>query len=202
MNKTPVVKDDKTTDDPPEQHMIYGEVYAPNRPDAQGEFMTKETIRKMAHDFIRSGRMGQIDVMHNNKVVKGGVCIVESWIAPDDDAVFIPGSWVIGMHVPHEALWAAAKSGELNGFSLEAMVIKEEKEVSLEIPAVVSGSTSVTADHEHKFFVTYDSEGLFKGGKTDKVNDHMHEILAGTHTETTEDHSHRFSSVDGIEIIE
>jgi hypothetical protein len=46
--------------------IAYGEVYAPNRPDAQDEWMRREWIQKAAHDFLRSGKMQQIDVLHNN----------------------------------------------------------------------------------------------------------------------------------------
>jgi Putative phage serine protease XkdF len=173
----------KDTPEPEEQRMIYGEVYAPDRPDADGEFMTAETIRKMAHDFIRDGLTQSIDLMHNNELVKNGACIVESWIASKDDKTFIPGSWVIGMHIPDDTLWKAAKEGVLNGFSLEAMAVREEKEVMLEIPPVVSGLTTKSEAHEHKFFVTYDEAGVFKGGKTDEIDGHFHLILAGTHTD-------------------
>ena len=51
LPKTLVVKSE-------EQQIVYGEVYAPNRPDAQGEYMTAVEIRKMAHEFIRSGQDG------------------------------------------------------------------------------------------------------------------------------------------------
>lgn len=201
---TPIVfkKDKSEPVEPAEQRMIYGEVYAPNRPDADGEFMSEETIRVMAHDFLRDGLVKKIDMMHDNEIVPGGACIVESWIASKDDKTFIPGSWVIGMHVPHDGIWKAAKEGIINGFSLEAMAVRVEKEVTLDIPPVVSGLTTKSEDHTHKFFVTYDEEGVFKGGKTDEVDGHFHAILAGTHTEKEEGHLHRFSSVDGLTITD
>lgn len=185
--------------DAPELHMVYGEVYAPNRPDAQKEWMTREEIRKMAHRFVRERKFDQIDVMHDNKIVK---CeIVESWIASDNDPNYIPGSWCIGMHVPDEGLWQDYKSGKLNGFSMEAMVTKDEREVEIEVPPVVTGKTSKSESHEHEFFVSYDDEMKFLGGQTSEVNGHTHAILAGTHTQEASGHSHRFSSVDGIKII-
>jgi hypothetical protein len=193
-----------------ELQICYGEVYAPNRPDADGEFMTAESIRKMAHGFLREGRMAQIDVMHDNKVAKG-CSVVESFIAPEDDKTFLPGSWVVGVHVPDPDLWGLIKKGTLNGFSMEALVNKEEMEVELDIPPVVRGRTSSPfgdadvvvkgeADHNHEFFVTYDAEGKFRGGVTNFVNGHSHRILAGTHTEKSEGHLHRFSAVDNVAI--
>jgi hypothetical protein len=186
----------KSDDD---QHLVYGEVYAPNRQDSQGEFMRAETILKMAHEFLRSGRMDQIDVMHDNQVVPG-CSVVESYIAQKGDPTFIPGSWVVAVHVPDEKLWQAIKRGDINGFSMEALVTKHRQTVDIHLPPVTTGMTSKSEDHEHKFYVTYDAEGNFRGGTTDYVMGHKHDIIAGTHTEKTNGHNHRFSSVDGMEI--
>lgn len=186
--------------DQPEQHLAYGEVYAPDRPDAQGEFMRADHIQKMAHEFVRKGRMQQIDVMHNNQLVDG-LCIVESFIARKGDPDFIEGSWVIGMHVPDEDLWSQIKKGEINGFSMEALVTRHPQDVQIDLPPVVTGMTSKSEDHEHKFFVSYKDDGSFRGGITDFVNGHQHKILAGTHTEEVAGHSHRFSSVDVLKIV-
>ena len=185
--------------DAPEQHIVYGEVYAPDRPDAQGEFMRAEYIQKMAHEFVRKGRMDQIDVMHNNQVVPG-LCIVESFIARKGDPDFLEGSWVIGMHVPDDDLWGKIKKGDINGFSMEALVTRHQQDVLIEQPPVVSGMTSKSDGHEHKFYVTYDQAGAFKGGTTDMIDGHVHRIVAGTHTEIAAGHSHRFSSVDDLRI--
>lgn len=188
----------------PEQRMVWAEVYAPDRPDAHNEFMDRETIRKMAHDFMRSGKLDQIDMCHDNKVVKG--ChVVESFIARDDDPVFIPGSWVAGVHIPDDDTWEKVKKGELNGFSIEAFVEMEEVEVEMEIDPVVTGKTSIHKDddHEHTFSVAYGDDGKFLGGKTNVVNGHYHVIKAGTVTEVADGHRHKFSSVDdGITIKE
>lgn len=187
-----------------EQHLVYGEVYAPDRPDAQGEFMTREHIEKAAHEFIRSGKMGQIDVMHGNKVIKS-CSVVESFVARDDDKIFIPGSWVVGVHIPDEGLWSQVKKGEINGFSMEAFVSRHEQELEVEIPPVVSGLTSKSEEHQHRFFVSYDEKGVFKGGVTDNVESHSHSISAGTHTQYDRvdgmGHTHRFSSVDNVCIL-
>lgn len=195
MNSTLLAR--KSSDE--DKQIVYGEVYAPNRPDAQGEFMTAEEIEKAAHKFLIDGRLDQIDVMHDNVVVEG-CCVVESFIARPDDTVFIPGAWVVGVYVPDENLWKQIKAGDINGFSMEAFVQREERPVVLEIPPVVQGLTSKSEGHVHKFYVTYDAAGKFRGGTTDVVDGHSHQILAGTHTEVTLGHSHRFSSVDGVNV--
>jgi len=194
MTKSLVVKSE-------ELQVILGEVYAPNRPDAQGEYMTAVEIQKMAHAFLRSGKMGQIDVMHGNKLITGA-SVVESFVADAADARFLPGSWVVGVHVPDPVLWGAIKKGEINGFSMEALVTRHDMEVEVEIPPVVTGLTSKSDDgHWHTFFVSYDERGQFKGGITDAVNGHFHSIVAGTHTQDAAGHRHRFSSVDTVRIL-
>ncbi|QIN95166.1 serine protease [Stenotrophomonas phage vB_SmaS_DLP_3] len=182
------------------KQMVWAEVYAPNRPDVDGEFMTADEIEKMAYSFIRKGKLDQIDVNHDNKVVSAH--IIESFIARKGDPDFIEGAWVVAVHIEDEEAWQMILDGELNGFSMEAMVSKEEVEVTVEIPPVVKGSTTENEDHHHEFFVTFDEQGNFLGGMTDVVKGHSHKIIAGTVTEKSEGHSHRFSSVDNIEIIE
>lgn len=183
-----------------EQQIVYGEVYAPDRPDAQNEYMNREEIRKMAHEFLRSGRMDQIDVLHNNRVVKG-CSVVESFVADEGDPRFIPGSWVVGVHIPDRELWERVKKGEINGFSMEAFVSRHEKEVEIEVPPVLTGKTSKSEDHDHTFYVAYDEKGQFKGGITDTINGHYHRIVAGTHTEEADGHTHRFSAVDLVKVV-
>lgn len=183
-----------------DQHIITGEVYSPMRPDAQGEYMTAVEIQKMAHEFIRKGKMAQIDMMHGNKIVTGA-SVVESYVSDDTDSRFIPGSWVISVHVPDPAVWSAIKKGEINGFSMEALVTRHDMDVEVEIPPIVTGLTSKQENHEHKFFVAYDQKGEFKGGVTDTINGHYHSIVAGTHTQDAQGHRHRFSSVDTVRIL-
>ena len=180
--------------------LVFGEVYAPNRPDAQGEYMTAVEIQKMAHEFIRAGKMAQIDLMHGNKIVSGA-SVVESFVADETDSRFLPGSWVIGVHIPDAQLWGAIKKGEINGFSMEALVTRHDMDCEIEIPPIVTGLTSKWEEHQHKFFVAYDEKGQFKGGVTDVVNGHQHQIVAGTHTQDAAGHRHRFSSVDNVRIL-
>jgi hypothetical protein len=194
--KCVVVKDDGVV----EHRLVYGEVYAPNRPDADGEYMTAEHILKMAHDFVRQQRMGQIDTQHDNVLVEGAT-VVESFIARKDDPDFIEGAWVVGVHIPDDKTWAAVKSGEINGFSMEAMVTREDRNVELEMPPIVSGSTSTSENHSHTFYVSYGPNWEFMGGKTDEVDAHSHVIKFGTITEKENGHHHSFSAVDDIEII-
>ncbi len=187
----------RKTDD--ELQIVYGEVYAPNVPDVHGEFMTPVEVRKMAHRFMAKGILQAVDTNHDNEL--NGSMIVESFIARDDDPVFIPEAWVIGMHVPDDDMWKSIKDGELNGFSIEALVHLDERIVELEIPEVLKGDTSEFDGHTHKFNVRFDGEGNFIGGQTSLTNDHRHQIRRGTVTEEAGGHTHRYSIAELMSIV-
>lgn len=180
-----------------EQQLVYGEVYAPTVPDSQGDFMSRDEIQRMAHEFMRKGLVTKIDVQHTRE--ESGCYVVESFIARDDDNVFIPGSWVLGVKVPDPLVWSLVKSGELNGFSLDGMGVRVDTVLEINVPDTITGETEESGGHRHKFFVKYDSDGKFLGGWTDEGPDGFrHEILRGTLTETANGHAHRFSFVEGV----
>ena len=189
----------KKADD--EKMLVFGEVYAPMVPDSQGDFMVAEDIQIMAHQFIASLKSRKVDVNHDNQPTDA--VVVESFIARKGDDIYIPGSWVVGISLKDEKeLFESVKRGELNGFSMEAMVHQVPQEVELEMPSIVRGTTSKSGDdnHNHPFVVRFNNKGEFMGGMAIKVKgvDHEHRILRGTATETGEGHSHRFSFLDGI----
>lgn len=180
-----------------DEHLVFAEVYAPDVPDSDNEFMDSKTIQEMAYKFMKNLNLKNIDVQHNNKLVQDA-CVVESFIARKGDPDFIEGAWVVGVHIPNEDVWQQIKKGEINGFSLEALVSKTPMEIEVEIPPVLSGKTAKTDDHEHEFFVAYGPNGEFVGGKTSEVNGHHHVIKRGTATEVEMGHSHRFSFVEKL----
>lgn len=180
--------------------IVYGEVYAPNVPDTQGDFMLAEDIRKMAHNFVRSLKLRKVDVNHDNEPLEAS--IVESFIAREDDKIYLPGSWVVGIKIDDDKVFKQILDGEINGFSMEAHVIPIEQEVILEIPPVIKGDTLENLDgdkpHTHKFQIRFNDDGEFIGGETDEVNDHVHRILRGTATEEKDGHSHRYSFLEAF----
>lgn len=180
-----------------EQQIVYGEVYAPDFPDSQGDYMTRESIQEMAHEFMRKGLVSKIDLHHTQQ--ESGCYVVESFIARDDDTIFIPGSWVLGVKVPDPVVWAMIKSGELNGFSLDGFGVRVDTVLEIEMPDVIEGRTDVVDDHDHDFYVRFDRDGNFLGGMTGPGPDgHRHKIVRGTVTEEERDHEHRFSFVEGV----
>ena len=179
------------------KQIIGAEVYAPDMTDAHGDFMTAEEIEKMAYGFMKDMRLDQVDVGHDNELY--GCHLVESFIARKCDDLFIPGAWVVYIHVPDKELWAKIENGEINGLSMEALAIKKESHLELNCPVMVAGRTEKSDDgHSHHYNVFIDEEGNFAGGSTDIVNDHKQDILSGTLTEEENDHVHKYSFVEII----
>jgi hypothetical protein len=180
-----------------EEQIVFGEVYAPGFPDSQGDFMTPEEIKKMAYNFLRKGVTANIDVNHSQQ--QSGSYVVESFIARDDDPIFIPGSWVIGVKIPDQAIWSLVKSGELNGFSLDGLGVRHDTVFEIEMPELLKGETDDVSGHHHAFTVKFDEAGNFLGGHTSPgPNGHVHQIMRGTVTEKADSHTHRFSFVEGV----
>ncbi len=182
-----------------ELQVVYGEVYAPNVPDAHGDFMQTEEVRKMAHKFMESMALNAVDMNHDN--VETGSTVVESFIARKGDPDYIEDAWVVGVHIPDEGIWKKVKSGELNGFSMEALVKTSEKIIEVDVPDVIKGRTlKDESGHTHTYEVSFDDEGNFVGGRTDIVNGHYHDIRKASVTGKVADHSHRFSIMEELEI--
>lgn len=180
-----------------DEQIVYGEVYAPGMVDTYGDYMSEETIKHMAYEFMRRGLVNAIDVEHRLDLVPAYV--VESFIARSGDDLFIPGSWVVGVKIVDPDLWAKVKNGEINGFSMWGEGVRMETTVELEIPDILTGETSLEAGHVHTFWVRYDSYGNFLGGETDAASDgHKHTITKGVVTDEALGHSHRFSYIEGV----
>ncbi len=182
-----------------ELQIVYGEVYAPNVPDVHGEFMTPVEVRKMAHLFMTKQILDQCDTNHDNAL--NGSIVVESFIAREDDSIYIPEAWVIGMHVPDDEMWQQIKSGEINGFSMEAFVHMREKVIEIEVPDVLGGVTVEADGHSHRFTVKFDDDGNFLGGSTASNAGHSHKIQRGTVTEAADGHTHRYSIAEEVNVV-
>lgn len=189
------------------KRIVWAEVYAPDRPDADGEFMRADEIEKMAYGFMKRMKLDAVDHQHSQNEDDAEGCVaVESFIARKGDPDFIEGAWVVGMYIGNDEMWEKVEKGEINGFSMEATVLKVPQEVELEIPPVLTGKTfkDGDSDHEHEFYVAYNEEGKFLGGRTSLHTDgHFHVIKSGTITEKSGDdqHRHRFSHVEGLKIL-
>ena len=182
-----------------EEHIVMGVVYAPDVPDSHGDFMSAPEIKKALYGFMKRGDMGCVDIMHDNK--RYGCNIVECFLARDGDPDFpIPGAWVAAVWCP-DPIWDRVKAGELNGFSMEALAFREEKEMEMDFPPALKGLTTKEDDHEHEYEILFTPEGDFIGGRTSIAmgadgKAHYHAIVKGVKTEETNGHSHRFAFLE------
>jgi hypothetical protein len=181
--------------------LVYGEVYVPGFPDSQGEFMTTEEVRKMAHRFAMVEKLGLVDVMHDNKSYAAHV--VESFVARKGDPDFVEGAWVAAVFIEDVGLWDRVKKGELNGFSLEGLALRDTDPTEIgNLPTVVTCTTlkSDNSGHAHKIRLMFDDDGNITGGETDWVDGHRHLIKRGTITESGGDpaHAHKFDFLSQV----
>jgi hypothetical protein len=92
-------------------------------------------------------------------------------------------------------VWEKVERGELNGYSVEALVRPQDAIVEITVAAHAWGFTEKNDGHEHSFFVVLDEVGRVIGGVTSKADDgHFHEIDFGTATEFAsngDQHAHR-----------
>lgn len=95
----------------------------------------KDTVLKLAHNFLKSGYQGNSSIEHSGKV--DGVTFVESWVVENtklDKSVnfglsYPNGSWLVMMKVDSDEVWNNyVKNGKVRGFSVDALV--ELKEVN------------------------------------------------------------------------
>lgn len=180
-----------------DQRLATGIIYAPGIIDSHGDIMSAKQIAKMAYNFMANNRNHMIDVSHDNKLY--GCYLVESFIAREDDSLFIPGSWVGTVYIPDDELWQQVKNGELNGFSMQVLTYKREIEVEVELPLVLKGQTlKMDSGHTHEYTVIINEDGAFAGGRTNEVNGHWHEIRKGSVTEEADGHKHKFCYPDVI----
>ena len=124
-----------------EKHMVYGAVLRPDFPiyrnDGENEYyleFTSESIERMARDYMMNYRQGNVTIQHEEYANE--VFMVESWIKQDmdkDKSVSVGldkslpiGTWFCGFYVNNNDVWDRIKSGELKGFSVEAMIDLED----------------------------------------------------------------------------
>ena len=125
-----------------EKYMVYSAVLVPDKPiyrrnEDGDEFyieFTKESIEKMAQEYLMNYRQNEITLDH--ATMANDITLVESWIKTDmykDKSVAIGlsedlpiGTWIAGLKVNQIDAWNRIKNGELRGFSVESMISLEE----------------------------------------------------------------------------
>lgn len=125
-----------------DKYMVYSAVLVPDKPifrrnEDGDEFyieFTKESIEKMAQEYLMNYRQNEITLDH--ATMANDITLVESWIKTDmykDKSVAIGlsedlpiGTWIAGLKVNQIDAWNRIKNGELRGFSVESMISLEE----------------------------------------------------------------------------
>ena len=132
-----------------EQRILIGLVLEPNKPIYRFNEKTKEefnivfnedTIKNLSYSFFKNGFQTNSTIEHDSKI--SGVTFVESWIvqdsAKDKSAIYgfsYPvGSWVATMKVDDDTIWNDyVKTGEVLGFSIDAMLDLQEINLKSEV---------------------------------------------------------------------
>jgi site-specific DNA-adenine methylase len=105
--------------DPGDERFVLGIVLEPEVVDAQGDIYSGEEIRGAAHRFMED--FGGLGLMHR-VLVNDQVKVLESYLAPTDfelaGVTVRKGTWLLGVRVLSDELWAQVKDGGLTGFSI------------------------------------------------------------------------------------
>jgi len=190
------------------EQIVMAEVYIPYSLDADQEFMTPAEIKKLAYAFLGKQLTRHVDTNHDNEA--NGAVVVESFIAREGDPIFIKDSWVVAMWLPMD-LFQRVLDGELNGFSIQMNVLREDKMLEFDLPEVFYGETTEVQGHKHVYKIYLNSDGNFGGGVTAlggaEDDQHFHYIMQGTFTGDagSEPHHHNFEFisvyVDGNPVV-
>ena len=95
-------------------------------------FFTEETIEKLAHNFMLKQNNNNSSLEHQIKL--NGMSVVEAWTVEDpltDKSTnygkqYPKGTWVTMMKVDNVDVWNKVKSGEIKGFSIDALLGLQE----------------------------------------------------------------------------
>jgi len=132
-----------------EQRIVMGLVLQPKQlilredPTTGEQFnivFSADTIKELSHNFFKSGFQLNSKLEHNSPIKD--VTFVESWIVENSEIDksanfgmnFPKGSWIATMKVDNDDIWNNyVKTGEVEGFSVDAMVDLEEINLKSEV---------------------------------------------------------------------
>ena len=132
-----------------EQRLVMGLVLQPEQlilrqDESSGEkfniVFSADTIKELSHNFFKSGFQLNSKLEHNSPIKD--VTFVESWIVENSEIdksanfgmSFPKGSWMATMKVDNDDIWNNyVKTGEVEGFSVDAMVDLEEINLKSEV---------------------------------------------------------------------
>ena len=109
--------------DTADERFVLGVVLEPltsvDEADAQGDIYDAATVKRAAHTYME--RYQNVGLQHK-EMVSDRVILVESYIAPVQmnlgGTVIKAGSWMMGLRIEDDEMWAAVKSGAITGLSI------------------------------------------------------------------------------------
>lgn len=178
------------------EQVVMAEVLIPDVFNTFFDISTREQVRNIAYKFAEMGYV--LDVNHDNVDAGKKYFVCESFIARDDDPIFIAGSWVVGVKIVDPDLWQQVLDGDINGFSYEATMNVFEIEFPALEPMTVLGITEPHPldGHTHTFSVVIGSNNQVISGGTGVTDGHAHTILSHTYTQDAGGHSHRYQVLE------
>ena len=106
------------------ERIVMGVVYEPDVEDAQADWANAEDIRKAAFSFMESGQAYKINHADDAKIN-----VLESYLAPVDfeleGQVVKAGSWVLGSRIKDDEVWGKIEKGEITGYSMAGVGVRE-----------------------------------------------------------------------------
>ena len=173
---------------------VLGAVMVPREVDTQGESITAEDVENAAHDWFLHGRAAKIDTNHDYR--ENGCVAVESYIAPEGDPNFTPGTWAVRVRIRDPEIGKKIDSGELNGFSWAGPVHRAVFLTRLSHPVEARGTTEKSdggpyPTHDHRVeSLRFDDDARVVPTYTAEAFGHRHMIIGTTRTERYRGHAH------------
>lgn len=185
-----------------EKHLVIGPVLIPDKPiyrnNGTEEYyieFSKETIEKLAYEYLMNGRMYSVTTQHQD--IADDICLVESWIKTSqndksvDYGMDLPiGTWLCSMKVENEEVWQRVKSGELKGFSIESFVNLDEIKLSKQDINMTEQVNLETVEITESFWSKLKSiiaEALGKEESAPEVEEAVEEVKSEVIEEPTEE---------------
>ena len=165
-----------------EKRLLMGAALIPNKKiyrniDGNEFYLTfkEDTIEKLAHNFMQNQNNNNSSLEHELKLE--GMSVVEAWVVEDPNndksnaygKTYEKGTWVTMMKVDNDEIWEKAKNGEVQGFSIDAML--QLKEINL--------NTNNMNEEAKKSFLSEikeDIKALFSSAKEEVVETEQPEI--------------------------
>jgi len=169
-------------------------IYAPNRPDDDGDFAEAPVIKSMAHEYLRDHR--NLDMEHDGKKIPDTAAYVaESFIVAKGDSRFadwkdydgkpvgdLTGAWANVIKLEDPALQKAYREGELDGVSMFGRAAVEPVDTKAAAKRVAEALGKAQGTQGDLNMTQEELKALFSGFKAE-ISEMVKSALAGVKTE-------------------